>query len=93
MHCYFFPFKFTFHQFSKDFAAKVFKVMHDKQRGALSLIRVLNGKLKKGDKIVTSNGSSETVQRIFEPLADEYREITHIERGNVGICAGLQVNE
>ena len=67
--------------------------MHDKQRGALSLIRVLSGKLKKGDKIVTSNGNSEVVQRIFEPLADEYREITHVDRGNVGICAGLQVNE
>lgn len=65
--------------------------MHDKQRGALSLVRILNGQLKKGDKVVTSNGISEVVQRIYEPLADEYREITHIDRGNVGICAGLQV--
>lgn len=66
--------------------------MHDQQRGALTLVRVLSGKLKKGDKIITSNGCSEVVQRIYEPLADEYREITHIDRGNVGICAGLQVN-
>lgn len=77
---------------SKDFAAKVFKVMHDKHRGALSLIRVINGTLKKGDKIVTPNGGSEIVQRIYEPLADEYREIDYIERGNVGICGGLKVN-
>lgn len=74
------------------FAGKVFKVMHDKQRGALSLVRVLNGKLRKSDKIVTSNGYPEVVQRIFEPLADEYREINEIGRGNVGICAGLKVN-
>lgn len=74
-----------------DFAAKVFKVMHDKQRGALSLVRILNGTLKKGDKITTSNGNSEIVQRIYEPLADEYREITQVDQGNVGICAGLKV--
>lgn len=66
--------------------------MHDKQRGALSLVRILNGKLKKGDKVTTSNGSSEIVQRIFEPLADEYREINEVNQGNVGICAGLKVN-
>lgn len=65
--------------------------MHDKQRGALSLVRVLNGKLKKGDKITTSNGHSEIVQRIYEPLADEYREINEVNRGNVGICSGLKV--
>lgn len=66
--------------------------MHDKQRGALSLVRILNGKLKKGDKVTISNGSSEVVQRIFEPLADEYREINEVNQGNVGICAGLKVN-
>lgn len=77
--------------FSNEFAAKVFKVMHDKQRGALSLVRILNGKLKKGDKITTSSGNSEVVQRIYEPLADEYREINEVKQGNVGICAGLKV--
>lgn len=75
-----------------DFAAKVFKVMHDKQRGALSLVRILNGTLKKGDKVTTSNGKSEIVQKIYEPLADEYREIDDVHCGNVGICAGLKVN-
>lgn len=76
---------------STDFAAKVFKVMHDKQRGALSLVRILNGTLKRGDKVTTSNGHSEIVQRLYDPLADEYREITQVDRGNVGICAGLKV--
>lgn len=77
--------------FRKDFAAKVFKVMHDKQRGALSLVRVLNGTLKKGDKVNTSDGNAEVIQRIYEPLADEYREINEVSQGNVGICAGLKV--
>lgn len=65
--------------------------MHDKQKGALSLVRVLNGTLKKGDKVTISNGSSETIQRIYEPLADEYREINDVSQGNVAICAGLKV--
>lgn len=65
--------------------------MHDKQRGALSLVRVLNGTLKKGGKVHTSSGVSEVVQRIYEPLADEYREINEVSQGNVGICAGLKV--
>lgn len=75
---------------SSDFVGKIFKVTHDKQRGSLSLIRVLRGSLRKGNRITTTNGTSETVTRIYEPLADEYREITTIETGNVGVCAGLK---
>lgn len=67
--------------------------MHDKKLGALSLVRVLNGTLSKGDKIRTTNKdrTDETASRIFEPLADEYSEITSVSKGNVGICAGLNV--
>lgn len=72
-------------------AGKVFKVTHDKQRGPLSLVRILSGKLKKNSKIVTSKGIAESVQRIYEPLADEYREINEIDAGNVAILAGLKV--
>lgn len=82
----------TFCDHRKHLAAKVFKVMHDKQRGALSLVRVLNGTLKKGDKLCTSSGQQEVVQRIFEPLADEYKEIDEVNKGNVAICSGLKVS-
>lgn len=74
-----------------DFAGKVFKVMHDKQRGPLSLVRVLNGTLRKGDKVTTATSAGEMIQRIYEPLADEYRDIDDINVGNVGVCAGLKV--
>lgn len=67
--------------------------MHDKLRGPLSLVRVMSGKLKKGDKVSNCSSSSESVQRIFEPLADEYREITEVSVGNVGVCAGLKVRK
>lgn len=72
-------------------AGKVFKVTHDKQRGPLSLVRILRGQLKKNSKVVTSKGIVENVQRIYEPLADEYREINEVDAGNVAILAGLKV--
>lgn len=72
--------------FNDDFVAKVFKVTHDKQRGPLSLIRLYRGELKRGARIMTSSGVAEHVQRIYEPLADEYKEIEHISAGNVCVC-------
>lgn len=66
-------------------------MMHDKQRGPLSLVRVLSGTLRKGDKVATAKGTSEMVQRLYEPLADEYRDIEAVSVGNVGVCAGLKV--
>lgn len=65
--------------------------MHDKRRGALSLVRILNGTLRAGVKLKTSSGNVEVVERIFEPLADEFKEISSIGRGNVAICSGLKV--
>lgn len=77
--------------FRKDFVGKVFKVTHDKQKGALSLVRVLGGRLRKGSKIVTSSGHSENVQKLYEALADEYREIQEIGEGDIAVCGGLKV--
>ncbi|XP_049530571.1 ribosome-releasing factor 2, mitochondrial isoform X2 [Anopheles darlingi] len=74
--------------FGKEFVGKVFKVMHDKQRGPISLIRAFRGTLKKNSKFITAAGNTETVQRIYEPLADEYREIDSFSAGNIGLCAG-----
>ncbi|XP_053672419.1 ribosome-releasing factor 2, mitochondrial [Anopheles nili] len=76
--------------FANDFVGKVFKVTHDKQRGPITLIRAFRGNLRKGSKFITvkSGGSTETVQRIYEPLADEYREIDSFGAGNIGLCAG-----
>lgn len=87
------PFKSFFlrEKNSQNFAGKVFKVMHDKQHGPLSLVRVLNGTLRKGDKVATATSSGELIQRIYEPLADEYRDIDAVSVGNVGVCAGLKV--
>ncbi|EAA12772.4 AGAP007894-PA [Anopheles gambiae str. PEST] len=74
--------------FRNDFVGKVFKVTHDKQRGPITMIRAFRGTVKKGSKFITATGGSETIQRIYEPLADEYREIESFGAGNIGLCAG-----
>lgn len=76
--------------FGSDFVGKVFKVMHDKQRGPLSLVRVHRGSLKKNSRVTTSKGGTEQVARIYDPLADEYKEINQIGEGDIGVCSGLK---
>lgn len=76
--------------FGNDFVGTVFKVTHDKQRGPLSLVRVFRGELKRGARVTTSSATGENVQRIYEPLADDYREIESVGAGNVCVCAGLK---
>ncbi|XP_067615122.1 ribosome-releasing factor 2, mitochondrial [Eurosta solidaginis] len=76
--------------FGADFVGKVFKIVHDKQRGPLTLVRVFRGELKKGSRVITTRNSAEVVSKIFEPLADEYREINGVSTGDVAICAGLK---
>lgn len=75
--------------FGNDFVGKVFKVTHDSQRGALSMVRIFRGELKRGARVTSTTSTGENVQRIYEPLADEYREIDLIGAGNVCVCAGL----
>lgn len=79
--------------FGNDFVGSVFKVMHDKQRGALSMVRIFRGELKKGAKVTTSTSTGEIVQKIYEPLADEYRETDCIGAGNVAVCGGLKTTK
>uniref|UniRef100_A0A182PMD0 Ribosome-releasing factor 2, mitochondrial n=1 Tax=Anopheles epiroticus TaxID=199890 RepID=A0A182PMD0_9DIPT len=74
--------------FGTDFVGKVFKVTHDKQRGPITMIRGFRGTVKKGSRFITASGGSETIHRIYEPLADEYREIESFGAGNIGLCAG-----
>lgn len=76
--------------FGNDFVGNVFKVIHDKQRGPLSLVRIFRGEIKRGGRVTTSSGTGENVTRIYEPLADEYREIESIGAGNVCAFAGLK---
>lgn len=58
------------------------------------MVRVMRGTLKKGAKIsTTASNSSEVIQRIYAPLADEYREVDEIKTGNIAVCAGLKATK
>ncbi|XP_075145674.1 mitochondrial ribosome recycling factor 2 [Haematobia irritans] len=76
--------------FEDDFVGKVFKIVHDKQRGPLTLVRVLRGDLKKSMRITSTRGQAEVIGKMYEPLADEYREIQSVQAGDVAICSGLK---
>ncbi|XP_053969901.1 ribosome-releasing factor 2, mitochondrial [Anastrepha ludens] len=76
--------------FGEDFVGKVFKIVHDKQRGSLTLVRVFRGELKRGARLITTRNNAEVVSKVYEPLADEYREISGVPAGDVAICAGLK---
>ncbi|XP_037730341.1 ribosome-releasing factor 2, mitochondrial isoform X13 [Drosophila subpulchrella] len=76
--------------FGTEVAGKVFKIVHDKQRGALTLIRILRGEIKRGMRLISARGQAEVVSKLYEPLADEYREVSAVQSGDVVICAGLK---
>ncbi|KAL7730238.1 hypothetical protein ACLKA6_016507 [Drosophila palustris] len=76
--------------FGNELAGKVFKIVHDKQRGALTLVRLIRGEIKRGMRLTSSSGQAEVVSKIYEPLADEYREVSSVQAGDVAICAGLR---
>lgn len=68
--------------------------MHDKQRGgALCLIRVFRGSLRRGARLLSAGGGggSETVAKLYEPLADDLEEISEVNAGDIAVIAGLKV--
>ncbi|KAH8382825.1 hypothetical protein KR009_005489 [Drosophila setifemur] len=76
--------------FGTEVAGKVFKIVHDKQRGPLTLVRILRGEIKKGMRLISARGQAEVVSKLYEPLADEYREVSAAHSGDVVICSGLK---
>lgn len=55
------------------------------------MVRLLRGEIKRGMRLTSSRGQSEVITKIYEPLADEYREVSSVKAGDVAICAGLKV--
>lgn len=54
-------------------------------------MRLIRGELKRGMRVTSSRGQAEVITKIYEPLADEYRELSSVQSGDVAICAGLKV--
>lgn len=55
------------------------------------MVRILRGDLKRSMRLTSTRGQSEVVGKMYEPLADEYREIQAAQAGDVALCSGLKV--
>ncbi|XP_043492370.1 ribosome-releasing factor 2, mitochondrial [Polistes fuscatus] len=77
--------------FKNNLSARVFKIVHDKQRGAITFFRVYTGTMKKGDKIYNVRKEKvEQSSRLYLACADDYEEINEINNGNIAAVTGLQ---
>ncbi|MEZ5492522.1 MAG: elongation factor G [Gammaproteobacteria bacterium] len=74
----------------EPFRALAFKIMDDRF-GALTFVRVYSGTLDKGDTILNSfTGKEERIGRMVEMQADERKELTHAEAGDIIAIVGMK---
>ena len=77
--------------FAGFFCGLAFKVMHHKQMGSLTFVRVYSGELKPGTRIYNVNRNrQESVSRIYVALADQFKEVPYITAGNIVVVSGLE---
>ncbi|MBD1571946.1 elongation factor G [Vibrio sp. S17_S38] len=74
----------------ETFKALAFKIMDDRF-GALTFVRIYSGKLNKGDTIMNSfTGKTERVGRMVEMQADERKELTFAQAGDIIAIVGMK---
>ena len=74
----------------EPFRALAFKIMDDRF-GALTFIRVYSGTLNKGDTILNSfTGKTERVGRMVEMQADDRKEISSAQAGDILAIVGMK---
>lgn len=77
--------------FNNNLSARVFKIVHDKQRGPISFLRIYTGTIKKGDKLYNARTQKvEQCNLLYTACADDYKEINEINSGNIVAVTGLQ---
>jgi len=82
--------KFAIVDANEPFKALAFKIMDDRF-GALTFVRVYSGVLNKGDTILNSfTGKTERVGRMVEMQADDRKEISHAEAGDIFAIVGMK---
>jgi elongation factor G len=75
---------------SEPFKALAFKIMDDRF-GALTFVRVYSGTLNKGDTILNSfTGKTERVGRMVEMQADDRKEISSAQAGDIIAIVGMK---
>ncbi|XP_072745297.1 ribosome-releasing factor 2, mitochondrial [Anoplolepis gracilipes] len=81
------PYKY----FENKLAARVFKIVHDKQRGPITFFRIYSGNMKKGQKLYNmTREQSEQCTRLYLACADDYEEVAEVGLGNIAAVGGLK---
>ena len=77
--------------YRNELCALAFKIIHDKQRGALTFLRIYGGLMKSGQHLYNVNlGANEKISRLLQVNADEFRDIKELGPGNIVCVAGLK---
>jgi len=77
---------------NESLKALAFKIMDDRF-GALTFVRIYSGTLKKGDTIMNAaTGKTERVGRMCEMQADERKELTSAQAGDIIAIVGMKTN-
>ncbi|XP_053557387.1 ribosome-releasing factor 2, mitochondrial isoform X2 [Bombina bombina] len=74
-----------------DLCALAFKVLHDKQRGPMVLLRIYSGTMKSQSAVHNINQDcTERMSRLLLPFADQHIEIPSLSAGNIALTVGLK---
>ncbi|XP_071793889.1 ribosome-releasing factor 2, mitochondrial-like isoform X2 [Asterias amurensis] len=77
--------------YGNDLCAYAFKIIHDKQRGALVFLRVYSGTIKSQSSIYNVNRNcTERMSRLLWVLADNHKEVDSMTAGNIAVAVGLK---
>jgi elongation factor G len=77
--------------YGKNLCALAFKIIHDKQRGPLTFLRLYSGTIKSGSPIYNVNQScTEKTSRLCQVYADEFKDIQEADAGNIVVVTGLK---
>ncbi|XP_060834486.1 ribosome-releasing factor 2, mitochondrial [Rhopalosiphum padi] len=77
--------------FGTSMSARAFKIVHEKQKGPVTFLRIYTGTLEKGQKLYNASQSkSENINRVMIAYADDYKEVNNVESGNIVAVTGLK---
>ncbi|XP_074596648.1 mitochondrial ribosome recycling factor 2 isoform X2 [Brevipalpus obovatus] len=73
-----------------NFCASAFKVIHHKNLGPLTFIRVFSGRITPQEKVYNLNrDTTEKISKIYLPMADDFHEINVASLGHIVAVSGL----
>ncbi|XP_011864002.1 PREDICTED: ribosome-releasing factor 2, mitochondrial [Vollenhovia emeryi] len=80
-----------YRHFGNSMAARVFKIVHDKQKGPITFFRIYSGSMKKSQKLYNvTREQSEQCTRLYVACADDYEEVAEVSHGNIAAVSGLK---